>query len=113
MNLNSQGAIMELQMSGNPGALGEVLTSQGPGATPIWGPVVPDITNVNVLGPSLWDFNNNDWTINNIQNLILDADCIQLPGSRALLDPNIVGFMPALVIDPGTRCLAEQYMDRD
>jgi len=84
-----------------------VTISGGAGGNGIYGGSGALTGNTSVAGGGF------DLSFNNINNLILDATCIQLPAPRALLNPNIVGFQPALVIDPGSGCLAEQYMDQD
>lgn len=69
---NNFGTYFELRLDGDPGASGEVLTSQGPGVSPIWGPVTitaNSLDNLFFTQDIDWDFGGNDWNVTNVNDI--------------------------------------------
>lgn len=69
---NSGGPYFELRLNNNAGNTGEVLTSQGPGASPIWAPVTVTANSLDNLFFTTdidWDFGGNDWNVTNVDNI--------------------------------------------
>jgi hypothetical protein len=65
-----------IQLNGDPGVAGEVLTSNGPTASPTWEPITVNLTNQTFNSNTIWDFLNNDWTVNNVDNWTVDSNTI-------------------------------------
>jgi len=76
---NNLGTYFELRLDGDSGAAGEVIISQGPGVSPVWGPVTVTANSLDNLFFTQdidWDFGGNNWAINNIDNWTVGADDI-------------------------------------
>lgn len=81
-NFDNIGAgFFELRLAGNAGALNEVLTSSGSGASPVWGSAADAMCNLQFSCSPTWDFSGfNTFAWTNIANFSIDAPIICLSG---------------------------------
>lgn len=107
---NNLGPYFELRLNGSAGLPGEVLTSNGPGVSPVWGPITVTANSLDNLFFTQdidWDFGGNNWNISNIDNWNVAADDISFTSNTFDVSAPIACFSGITQNDALTRFLVQ------